>query len=101
MKSVQNFVCKIIIIKISFYKKRIWAQINSINFGIVYFCQMQLAGQLKKKYLVLGLTTDWHVLKSAYLYKSCLEYPHIKRAAFQHFVIHRFDYVLFNEAAVC
>ena len=49
----------------------------SIYFEIVYFCQIQLAG-LIETHLDFGPTTDWQVLRSAYLHKSCLKYPQRK-----------------------
>ena len=50
---------------------------SPFNFEIVYFCQIQFAG-LIETHLDLGPTTDWQVLKSSYLHKSCLKYPQRK-----------------------
>ena len=48
---------------------------SSIYFGIVFFCQIQLA-RLIEEHLDLGPTTDRQNFKSAYFYKSCLNSPH-------------------------
>ena len=55
-------------IKITFYRERICEyelKTNSICFGIVLFCQIQLAG-LIEEHLDLGPTTDQQVLKSTF-----------------------------------
>ena len=49
----------------------------SIYFGIVCFCQIQLAG-LIETHLDFDPTTHWQILDSAYLHKSCLKYPQRK-----------------------
>ena len=61
---------------------------------------MQLAGLIEQQ-LDLDPTMDQHVLKSAYLQKSCLKSPHLKRAALKHFARHCFDDVIFNNVGVC
>ena len=60
----------------------------SIYFGIVYFCQIQLAG-LIEKHCDLDPTMDQQVLKRAYLHKSCLNIHNVnlKWTALKHFVV--------------
>ena len=48
----------------------------SIYFGIVFFCQIQLA-LLIEVHLDLGPTTDQQVLNGAYLHKSCLNLENV------------------------